>query len=234
MLSPEQELFWPQVTFFDDGLATIHDSSFLKDARFQKAYASGAQTGSWRGTNNQWRVHTQCWAAETASRLQGDFVECGVYRGGSARAIIEFANLDTARKTYYLLDSFEGMDPALMSETERANSRVKDAYEPTFEFVRKLFAERPYVKIVRGNVPETLPQVKSERVAFLHLDMNCAGPEVAAAEYFWDRLVPGALVLLDDYAYRGYTPQKEAFDAFAKKRGISILTMPTGQGLIQR
>ena len=41
--------------------------------------------------------------------------------------------------------------------------------------------------------------------------MNCSRPEVAAAEYFWDRRVPGAFVLPDDYAYRGYESQKQGF-----------------------
>jgi hypothetical protein len=62
--------------------------------------------------------------------------------------------------------------------------------------------------------------------------MNCAPPEIAAADHFWDRLSPGAVMLLDDYGYYGFTPQKEAFDEFARRRGIAICALPTGQGLI--
>jgi hypothetical protein len=60
--------------------------------------------------------------------------------------------------------------------------------------------------------------VTSQQVAYLHLDMNCAPPEVAALTYFWDRLVAGAPVLLDDYAYHSYTPQRLAMDEFAHTR----------------
>ena len=62
--------------------------------------------------------------------------------------------------------------------------------------------------------------------------MNCAGPEIAAMEFVWDRLSPGALVLLDDYAYLGHGSQKAAMDNFAAARSIPILALPTGQGLM--
>ena len=62
--------------------------------------------------------------------------------------------------------------------------------------------------------------------------MNIAYPEVAAIEFFWDKLVPGALVVLDDYGWTNNIEQKRAMDAFAAKKGVMILTMPTGQGLL--
>jgi hypothetical protein len=53
-------------------------------------------------------------------------------------------------------------------------------------------------------------------------------------ETLWDRLTPGAFVLLDDYAYNGYRSQKIGIDAFARSRRISVLWLPTGQELIVR
>ena len=63
--------------------------------------------------------------------------------------------------------------------------------------------------------------------------MNDVAPEVAALRFFWNKLVQGAIVLLDDYSYSEcYRPQKEAFDALGRELGFSVLTMPTGQGMI--
>ncbi len=42
----------------------------------------------------------------------------------------------------------------------------------------------------------------------------------------------GALVLLDDYGFYNHIEQKKAFDIFAKKKNVEILTLPTGQGLL--
>src|SRR5689334_3196862 len=76
VVSEEQRLFWPDVTFFGDGIATIHSADFTHEPRFARAYEIGQATGSWRGTKNVWRVHVQCWAADWAKHLPGDFVEC--------------------------------------------------------------------------------------------------------------------------------------------------------------
>jgi len=78
----------------------------------------------------------------------------------------------------------------------------------------------------------TLAAVTSRRIGFLSIDMNVAYPEVQAAEFFWDRLVPGAVMLLDDYGWYGHEPQKAALDAFARRCGRRVLPLPTGQGII--
>jgi len=85
---------------------------------------------------------------------------------------------------------------------------------------------------VQGIIPGTLSQVTAEKVSYLSIDMNCVAPEIAAAEFFWDKLVSGAVMVLDDYGFELHEPQKRAFDAFAEKRGVQVLSMPTGQGLI--
>jgi hypothetical protein len=98
--------------------------------------------------------------------------------------------------------------------------------------VRATFAPFPNVRIIKGIVPYTLPEVEAEKIAYLSIDMNAAAPEIAALEHFWDMLVPGAMVVLDDYGFRAHIVQKIALDEFARSHGVSILPLPTGQGLI--
>lgn len=62
--------------------------------------------------------------------------------------------------------------------------------------------------------------------------MNIVAPEIATIEHFWGRLVPGAVVVLDDYAWKAHEVQKQAFDRFAADHQVEILTLPTGQGLL--
>jgi hypothetical protein len=100
--------------------------------------------------------------------------------------------------------------------------------------VRDNYREWPNVEIVQGVVPEVLPALGIDRVAFLHLDMNCAFPEAAALRHFWPLLSPGAMVLLDDYSYFGNHALKRAIDSVAQSLGIEVLSLPTGQGLILR
>jgi len=229
------------VTYAQDGLISVHSHAFMQDPAFIKAYArgvkaiGGADTYQWH-----WRIHIGLWAAKVASRLDGDFVECGVNRGFLSSAIMEYLDWNSLDRDFYLLDSFAGLDTRFVSDRERmAGTLRKNAedlqsgfYVTGADSVRANFAQWPRARIVEGVIPETLGQVAARRVAYLHLDMNCAPPEVAALGHFWERLVAGAPVLLDDYAYLGYTAQKLAMDEFARARGVTVCSLPTGQGLI--
>jgi len=229
-----RELIPGRLTYNEDGLATVTNCDFINDPRFAEAYRLGEQTGSWKDARIHWRIHVSCWAADRASRLEGDFVECGVNRGGFSRAVMHFVDFPKLGKTFYLLDTFRGLDDRLVSDPERKRGIGVGKwfkYEECYEAVCKTFEGMPVV-IIRGLVPDTLPQVKASKVCYLSIDMNCVAPEIAAAEYFWDKLVPGAVVILDDYGWEAHYEQKLAFDRFAARKGVMVLTLPTGQGLI--
>ncbi|MEM7236356.1 MAG: TylF/MycF/NovP-related O-methyltransferase [Pseudomonadota bacterium] len=220
-----------------DGLQTVHNHDFLADPAFRSAYGRGLRAAGsdylWH-----WRVHVGLWAARTASLLPGDFVECGVNRGFLASAIMHDLDWNRQDRTFWLLDTFAGIDIGTdgtdLSEVRNRSNLESGFYTADVEAVRRNFAEWRNVEIIVGAVPGTLPQITAGRIAFASIDMNSAPPEVAAMEFLWDRLVAGAVVVLDDYAYAGYGPQKEAMDAFAAEQGVAVLSLPTGQGLIIR
>lgn len=219
-----------------DGLASMHDHSFLDDPRFRAAYQRGVAAGgniAWH-----WRVHIGLWAARTAANLDGDFVECGVNRGFLSSSIMKYLEWDTLGKTFYLLDTFEGIDPNQTTEQverERNTKHIEEGFYVTdLEAVKKNFAEWKNVKLIKGVVPDTLSEIDSEKLVYLHIDMNHAAPEVAALRMLWPRMAKAGIVLLDDYAYFGYRPQKEAMDALGQELGFAVASLPTGQGLIIR
>jgi hypothetical protein len=222
-----------KVTFNDDGLISFHGADFLTDGRFLHAYREGtARVGV--QVNLQWRVRVAIWAAEHGLRLCGDFVECGVNTGILAGAIIDYTSWQKfPDRRFFLLDTFEGIPDEGLSKTSLVAAQLWNGqYRNVYEVVRDYFAKYPNVVILKGMIPGTLTQVDSEKIAYLSIDLNVPEPEIAAGEYFWPRLVPGALVLLDDYNYRGYEIQRVAWDAFAKRVGVDILPLPIGQGLI--
>jgi O-methyltransferase len=102
-----------------DGLYTMHNCNFLNDAEFVKAYQAGKKTGSWGTEDIEWRIHTALWAAKKAFHLDGDFVECGVNRGGLSRSIIEYLHFDKSSKKFFLLDTFESFDVSLLLDSEK-------------------------------------------------------------------------------------------------------------------
>jgi O-methyltransferase len=217
---------------YDDGhLISFHNADFLRDPRFIEAYRLGQNTNSWQGFDIRWRTHVLCWAAAHATSLAGDFVECGVNRGGFSRAVMHYIDFGRlANRRFYLLDTYCGIPE---QDRETASDCYHNAYSECYQEVVETFRPFPNAYVIRGRVPDTLPQVPSDQVCYLSIDMNCVGPEIAAAEFFWDKLVPGAVVLLDDYgAGVWHLPQKHAFDAFARGKGVEILTLPTCQGLL--
>ena len=228
--------------YAQDGLFTVHSDRFRADAAFRAAYARGVQASHGVDPGFEWRVHVALWAARTGLRVEGDFVECGVNAGFASSAIMKKLQWNTLGRRFYLIDTFSGPVLAQYSQEEVRKQRLgvarhaleAGAYVTDMDRIRANFAEWPNAIVVRGAVPEILERVEFGAVAFLHIDMNCALPERRALEFFWDRLSPGAVILLDDYAYYGHDCQRDAIDAAARVRGAEVLSLPTGQGVIVR
>ena len=227
--------------YANDAMICFNSHAFVDDPAFQRAYKRGARSlGSEDWYQWEWRVHLGLWAAASASKLRGDFVECGVSYGFLSSAIMEYLDWDRLGKTFYLLDTFSGLDPRFVTAAEREAGALEVSkhhvdtgmYVSSVDSVRANFAEWKNQRIIVGAVPETLDEVDSNEIAYLHIDMNCAPPEVAALRYFWPKLTPGAFVLLDDYANRGRDEQRRAIDAVAVELGVAVAMLPTGQGLI--
>ncbi|MEE8141803.1 MAG: TylF/MycF/NovP-related O-methyltransferase [Planctomycetota bacterium] len=219
------------LTYNRDGLATQHSSDFLQDDHFREAYRLGKEASGY-DSDLQWRAYIACWAAAKGRRLEGDFVECGVNRGLLARTIIHYVDFERLPKTFYLLDTFHGLVPEQVTDEERKRGVDTHYYGDCYEQVEETFGRFINVVLVKGAVPATLTQVPSEKVSYLSIDMNCAAPEIAAADFFWGKLVSGAVMVLDDYGWPNRDVQKKEFNKFAEERGVQILALPTGQGLI--
>lgn len=226
--------------YSQDGLFTVHNDHFRTDPIFRDAYNRGVKASQGVDPGFEWRVHVALWAAGTALHVPGDFVECGVNAGFMSSAILQKLKWNGAGRRFYLIDTFTG--PALTQYSSGEKQRLQSAerglaagaYVTDVDRVRSNFAEWENVTIMQGVVPEILAGVPFGAVAFLHIDMNCALPERAAFEFFWNRLSAGAVVVFDDYAYYGHECQRDALDAAASARGAEILCLPTGQGLLIR
>jgi hypothetical protein len=150
-------------------------------------------------------------------------------------AICEYVDFNRTGRKFWLFDTFRGIPvEQARSDEERANVQVHNElnYFDCYELAEQNFAPYPNAHLVRGTVPETLDSVEIERVAYLSIDMNIALPERAALEHFWPKLSSGGVVLLDDYGFRGYEEQHEQADNFAASMSVSVLSLPTGQGMI--
>lgn len=229
----DQDIRVINFNYSQDGLYTNHCADFMNDDYFLKAYSAGEATNSWCGANIHWRVYIACWLAERATHINGDFIECGVNRGGISRSILSYLGNGFKDRCFYLLDTYCGIPSSILSEHELQHDKVfKNYYTECYEAVRETFKQFPEVVIIRGLVPDSFRYVDSNNFSFVHIDMNNAKSEISAAEYLWPRLSTGGYMLLDDYGWEICIEQRLAFNKFAKKHGMTVLALPTGQGLL--
>lgn len=243
-----EEFWYPKpkedaLSYLGDGMHLYdRNLAFMRDPRFLAAYRrgmdSGHHIGRRRGSDDdigiQFRVYVECWAAGQALKVPGDFVCCGVNTGINPLAICDYLDFNATGRGFFLFDTYEGIPEAQMSAGEREHRVAENEvmYSDCWELARRNFAPYPRARLVRGLVPDTLTRVEIERVAYLSIDMNIAYPERKAIEFFWPKLSPGGLVVLDDYAFARYEEQHATMDEFAASVGVSVLTLPTGQGLL--
>lgn len=212
--------------FTGDNLFTINRNlSFLDDKPFFEAWERHARTPEEKACI--WRMAVLAWAARTALRrdVPGDFVECGCYKGTSARVVCDTVNFASNPRHYYLYDLFDH-DPSMPHHAMPEHS--KKLYADTVA----RFADAPNVTVTQGKVPDVLAQAAPDRISFLHLDLNNAQAEIGALEILFDRVSPGGMIVLDDYGWLAYRAQKLAEDPWFQARAYNVLELPTGQGLL--
>lgn len=230
--------FIAQPTYAEDGMISQHVVDFLSDPKFLQSYTEGANTGALLNHPGEirFRAYIACWAAQQASNLIGDFVECGVGKGLLSKTIVEFLDFKDLERNFYLFDTYEGIPLELGISSEIDNIQVlNDSHysKPYFEEVAKTFSMYPNVKLIKGKLPDSLELQPLLAIAYLSIDMNNAKSEIETISLLWNKIVIGGIVLLDDYAYgTEFLEQKRAWDSYAKEIKLNILTLPTGQGLI--
>jgi O-methyltransferase len=201
----------------------------------------------WTMTNND-----KLFALITAVRylirhnVPGDMVECGVWRGGSMQAVArQLLKLDVTDRDLYLFDTFEGMPPPTdvdvrwdgksAAQLLESQERTKLIWaEASLEDVKSGFEALPYpserIHYIQGKVEDTVPDNVPERIALLRLDTDWYESSLHELEHMYDRLVPGGVLILDDYGY--WQGQKVATDEWLERHNPQLLLNRMSQGRI--
>ncbi len=160
--------------------------------------------------------------------IEGDVVECGVWRGGSmqaaARALLEAG--DTSRKLY-LFDTFEGMSEPTEYDV-RSDGRSATELMEVSDKSRRIWAIAPLDEVkagfkavpypedklhyVIGKVEDTIPGELPERIAILRLDTDWYESTKHELDYAYPQLSPGGVLIIDDYGR--FAGAKKATDDF--------------------
>jgi O-methyltransferase len=172
------------------------------------------------------------------NNIEGDFVECGVWKGGSTLAVaLTLEKLGITNRNLYLYDTFDGssgvteVDVDLNNESALELMKTHDkekhaiwSYSGIDEVKRTMMQSKyPADKIiyVKGMVEDTLPQSNHEKIALLRLDTDWYQSTRAEMEILYPKLVPGGVLIIDDYGY--WQGAKKAVDEYIQQHKLKIL-----------
>jgi O-methyltransferase len=187
------------------------------------------------------RIAALCDSVEYLVRtdVQGAFVECGVWRGGSMMAAaLTLMRLGVTDRDLYLFDTFAGMPEPGAEDV----SSPYDGYSPhkrwrrhtrrgtqwagvPVEKVRSRLESTGYpperIHLVEGMVEDTIPARAPDGIALLRLDTDWYASTKHELERLYPRLADGGVLIIDDYGH--YAGARRAVDEFFSARAEPVL-----------
>jgi len=174
------------------------------------------------------------------NNISGVFVECGVWRGGSAMMIAKMlANRNMLDRKIFLYDTFSGMpiptaDDINISGRE-ASDMLKDfendktvgiwcvaGLNDVQENMRLTCYPQENIFYVEGKVEDTIPgNMPVESIALLRLDTDWYESTRHELEYLFPGLVSNGVIIIDDYGH--WAGCKKAVDEYFEEHKINIL-----------
>ena len=182
-----------------------------------------------------WRHYIVFWSAHYAfkatSCLNKNLVECGVCDGLSSYFAMSALRGETSEFKAFLYDAWEGMKAECLLQSEMGS--IGEYNYLNVENTKRNLAEfQGETTFIKGFIPESFKTSNNPpELVWLHIDLNSSLPTTAALQFFFEKIPPGGVILLDDYAWHGYRDTKLAVDEyFLSKCGV-LLPLPTGQAI---
>lgn len=173
-------------------------------------------------------------AFEQTRTLSGEIWEAGVFQGGTAlmlKRLLEIGR-DTVRPTALrLFDTFQGM-PATRDDLDL--HREGDFADTSVEAVRSLVGEEDWIHFHPGLVPESFAGLDDRSIRLAHVDLDIYEAILAACEFVYPRLVPGGMMVFDDYGFWSCPGARMAVDRFFAGKREQPLVLPTGQAIVSK
>lgn len=206
--------------------------------------ATGTAVSGWKVFRRAQRAFNLARYYEYACSLDGGKVECGVFNGFSALMcchVNKALNPEFDGTGLYLCDSFEGLSQPLaedlvvaqdaQGQSKQFLTHEKGHFAADFSAVKSRFSGFPGVSFFKGWIPPVLTQLPERTWSFVHIDVDLYEPTLACLEYFFPRLVPGAVIVNDDFGSPLFPGGGKSWKEFFEKKNLSYVVLDTGQSV---
>jgi O-methyltransferase len=179
----------------------------------------------------------RCWELWTlvdqTARLGGSIIEVGVWRGGTGALMAKRLVLSGSTKPIYLCDTFTGVVKAGAQDSVYKGGEHADT---SAAVVTGLLKELGVAngRILQGIFPEdTAGQVPAtERFGLCHIDVDVYQSASDVFDWVWDKLLPGGVVVFDDYGFEQCRGIRKFVDEQRGKRDRLVMHNLNGHGLV--
>jgi O-methyltransferase len=176
------------------------------------------------GPEALWTLQT---LATQCCNVPGDFIEAGVYRGGTAKFLRNILDKAPA-KTLRLFDTFSGMPT---TDSNADFHKQGDFADTNLEDVKAwIGADR--VSYHPGFIPETFAGLEDERFAFAHVDVDIRQSVLDCCVFIYPRMIKGGVMVFDDYGLPTCPGARMAVDEFFAGKPEQPLALSSGQAVI--
>jgi O-methyltransferase len=172
--------------------------------------------------------------AESVRGMEGSTAECGAFRGvGSALICRALDGTYGQEDGHFAFDAFEGLpEPVAADRAESGQWWSEGDLKTDRGRVEKLLTPFPFARIEVGWIPERFPEVEDLKFRLVHVDVDLYEPTRDSIEFFFPRLVPGGVLLLDDHGVMSCPGARKAAVEYFAKSGDPIVELPSGQAIV--
>lgn len=175
--------------------------------------------------------------AESVKDVPGSTAECGVYRGiGSAIICQTLREHYAPADKHFGFDSFEGVSKPQERDrlADQSIAWVKGQLKTDMAITAAMLAEFPQCQLVQGWIPNTFPIAEAHRFRLVHIDVDLYEPTLDSLAFFYPRLSPGGVIVLDDHGFADCPgARRAAVEYFADKRD-KVIDLATAQGFVMK
>lgn len=205
---PEYRFKWPQMQWWQDTAFTAYLQRF------------GEETGC----NSDRR-----YAVGQLLRMMpdGDTAEVGAYQGAMSWLICAAGR---QKRMHHIFDSFEGLSQPVMDDGTHWTKGDLACDETTVRSNLAPFAGS--FKTYKGWVPDRFHEVSGLQFAFVHIDVDLYEPTRDSISFFYPRMVPGGIIVVDDWGFTSCPGATKACDEFLSDKPERMIGLSAAAGFL--